>query len=436
MPLPISNPTSQTRNCTNLIIPPRNKRLVREKQLNFFDGLKVLDLGQGISAPFCAKMLGDLGAIVIKIEPPTGDRARKMGPFPDDLPDQEKSGVFLSLNTNKLGITLNLETPEARKLLARLIEETDIIIENFPPNYLTSLGLDFEAMKSHNPSLILTSISPFGQSGPWANYAADNLIISNLSGFSRIHPGPVDDLDKQPPLQLAAHQSEFIAGITAAAATSIAVTQKLSTGLGSHIDLSEIESLSVLPQTGLTEYAEGNPSRGRHKRVAGIESLRAILPCSDGYVSISPRQQDQWERLIEMMEHPVWANDSRFETRAGRVANWKALEPLLSAWTSKQTKEHVYREAQSRHIPSFPMNAVPDLLVSPQFAARNFFVSSKHPVAGELTLPGWPFQTEQGNDITLSPAPLLGQHNQLVMGANGLGLDIKNLGLLKSINAI
>ena len=108
--------------------------------MNFFNGLKVLDLGQGISAPFCAKLFGDLGAIVIKIEPPTGDRSRKMGPFPSDLPDREQSGLFLSLNTNKLGITLDLDIPEGRKLLIKLIEQTDVIIENFPPNYLTSTG--------------------------------------------------------------------------------------------------------------------------------------------------------------------------------------------------------------------------------------------------------------------------------------------------------
>ena len=142
-------------------------------------------------------------------------------------------------------------------MLINWIEQADLVIENFPPDYLSSVKLDFGTMQVHNPSLILTSISPFGQTGPWSNYLADNLVISNLSGFSRIHPGPVDNLAEQPPLQLAAHQSEFIAGITAAAATSIAITKRLSTGSGSHIDLSEIESLSVLPQTGLTEYAEG-----------------------------------------------------------------------------------------------------------------------------------------------------------------------------------
>lgn len=161
--------------------------------LDFFDGLNVLDLGQGISGPFCAKMFADLEAEVVKVEPPGGDPARIMGPFPDDLPDPEKSGLFLALNTNKRGVTLNLETTSGRELLPRLATGSDLLIENYPPSYLPGLGLDFAAFQSRNPRLVLTSITPFGQSGPWAGYQANNLILSNLSGYSREHPGPVED---------------------------------------------------------------------------------------------------------------------------------------------------------------------------------------------------------------------------------------------------
>ena len=286
--------------------------------LDFFEGLKVLDLAQGVSGPFCAKMFADLGAHVVKVEPPGGELARSMGPFPDDFPHPEKSGIFLALNTNKLGITLNLELAEGRALLLRLVENADLVIENFAPHYLPGLDLDFATFQSRNPELILTSLTPFGQSGPWADFQANNLLITNLSGFSRDHPGPVDDLERQPPLQLAAHQSDFIAGLTAAAATVTALNRRHQLGGGGHVDVSEMEVLSLLPQTGLTEYSRGNPPKGRHKSVAGIESLRAILPCRDGYVSISPRQQDQWERFVEMMGNPEWAEDSRFATRASR----------------------------------------------------------------------------------------------------------------------
>ena len=396
----------------------------------------MLDLGQGVSGPFCAKMFADLGAQVIKVEPPGGDPARSLGPFPGDLPHLEKSGLFLALNTNKQGITLNLETASGRSLLLSLAEKADLLIENFPPRYLPSLGLDFETFKSRNPALILTSITPFGQTGPWADFQGNNLLISNLSGFSREHPGPVDDLEAQPPLQLAAHQSDFIAGLTAAAATSAALIRRQPQGSGCHVDVSEMEVLSLLPQTGLSEYSQGIPPKGRHKSVAVLESLRAILPCRDGYVSISPRQQDQWERFVELMGNPKWAEDSKFATRASRVENWDELEPLLVQWTSGQAKEDVYRQAQARRIPSFPLNTAPDLLESPQFQARQFFVESEHPVAGSLTFPGWPFQLASGKRVGLSPAPMLGQDNQAILGKTGLGLTSEQLRLLRAREAI
>ena len=404
--------------------------------LDFFEGLRVLDLGQGVSGPFCAKMFADLGAHVVKVEPPAGDPARSMGPFPDDLPHPEKSGIFLALNTNKLGITLNLEIAEGRALLLRLAENADLVIENFTPRYLPGLGLDFTTFQSRNPELILTSITPFGQSGPWADFQANNLLISNLSGFSRGHPGPVDDLERQPPLQLAAHQSDFIAGLTAAAATMAALNRRHQTGGGCHVDVSEMEVLSLLPQTGLTEYSQGNPPKGRHKSVAGIESLRAILPCRDGYVSISPRQEDQWERFVEIMGNPEWAQDRKFASRASRVENWSELQPLLAQWTSCQAKEDVYRQAQAQHIPSFPLNNVPDLLGSPQFQAREFFMMSDHPVAGTLTYPGWPFQLASGKRVELKAAPPLGQHNRAILGEPGVGRTPDQLQLMRAQEAV
>ena len=404
--------------------------------LDFFEGLRVLDLGQGVSGPFCAKMFADMGAHVVKVEPPGGDLARSMGPFPDDMPHPEKSGIFLALNTNKLGITLNLELTQGRALLLRLAEKADLVIENFAPRYLPGLGLDFATFQSRNPELILTSITPFGQSGPWADFQANNLLISNLSGFSREHPGPVDDLESQPPLQLAAHQSDFIAGLTAAAATVAALNRRLQPGGGCHVDVGEMEVLSLLPQTGLTGHSQGNPPKGRHKSVAGIESLRAILPCRDGYVSISPRQEDQWERFVDMMGNPEWAQDAKFATRAGRVENWSQLERLLAQWTSRQAKEDVYRQAQAQHIPSFPLNNVADLLGSPQFQAREFFTESSHPVAGALTYPGWPFQLASGKRVELRAAPLLGQHNQAILGDSGLGLTPDQLQLLRAQEVI
>ena len=404
--------------------------------LEFLSGLKVLDLGQGISAPFCAKMFADLGAQVIKVEPPGGDVARRMGPFPGDVPDSEKSGIFLALNTNKLGVTLNLEAETGRGILLQLAQQADLLVENFPPSFLPGLGLDFETFHQGNANLVLTSVTPFGQTGPWADYRASNLVICNLSGHSREHPGPVDDLESQPPLQLAAHQAEFIAGLSAATASLLALNRRRVQGEGCHVDVSGMESLAVLPQTSLANFSLGQVVKGRSKHEYGRQSLLALLPCRDGYVGISPRQQDQWMRMVELMDAPDWANEPKFATRDSRLENWNDLEPLLAAWTRRLGKEDVYRRCQSAHIPSFPMNTAADLFQSEQFKARGFFTRANHPVAGKLSYPGWPFQLGSGQRVELSPAPLLGQDNRDVLGQLGLGLSEQQLLALRAGNVL
>ncbi len=399
-------------------------------------GLNVLDLGQGISAPFCARLFADLGARVVKVEPPAGDRSRRDGPFPQDVPDAEKSGLFLALNTNKRGITLNLETPAGRDLLLQLAEGADLVVEDFPPSYLPGLGLDYAAFRQRNPRLVLTSVTPFGQTGPWAEYRANNLVVSNLSGHAHEHPGPVDDPSEQPPLQLAAHQAEFIAGLSAATAAMLALNRRQAGGGGCHVDACGLEALAVLPQTTLADFALGRPVKGRSRENYPRQSLLALLPCLDGYVGVSPRQQDQWERMVELMDNPVWAGDPRFATRDSRLEHWNDLEPLLAAWTGARHKEDVYRQCQGIHVPSFPLNTAADLFQSPQFQAREFFIEVDHPAAGRQQHPGLPVQLGSGQRLEPSPAPLLGQDNRTVLGEDGLGLSGGQLAALRATGAI
>jgi len=383
--------------------------------LDFLADLKVLDLGQEISGPFCAKLLADLGARVVKVESPEGDPARRMGPFPGDLPHPEKSGLFLALNTNKLGITLDPASATGRKLLLQLAAGADVLVENYPPSYLPGIGLDYTTFQHLNSRLVMTSITSFGQTGPWAHYQANNLILSNLSGHSREHPGPVDSLEEQPPLQLAVHQADFVAGLAGATATVLALNRRRRHGQGCRVDVSGMEALALLPQTTLAEYALGIAPQSRRRGVAQRPSLLALLPCRDGYVGISPRQQDQWERFVELMGSPEWAADPKFATRTSRLAHWNDLEPLLAAWTSHLTKEEVYRKAQACHVPSFPLNTAADLFTLPQFRAREFFISVDHPLAGKLPYPGAPIKLGSGKKLDLAPAPLLGQHNHRVL---------------------
>ena len=404
--------------------------------LDFLEGVNVLDLGQGISGPFCAKLLADLGARVVKVEPPAGDSSRGMGPFPGDLPDPEKSGAYLSLNTNKLGVTLSLETAGGRELLLQLVDSADVLIENYPPSYLPGLGLDFATLHARNPRLVMASITPFGLTGPWANYQAGNLIICNVSGHSREHPGPVKDLATQPPLQLAAHQADFVAGLAGATSAMLALNRRRHDGLGSHVDVSGMEALSLLPQTTLAQYALGEAPRGLHRDEPTHLALLALLPCQDGYVGISPRQQDQWDRFVNLMGDPDWATDPKFATRDSRLANWSELEPRLIAWSSGFKKEEVYRQAQAHHVPSFPLNTAADLFESAQFQARAFFHEVDHPAAGKQRYPGIPIQLASGKKLELTPAPLLSQDNQAILGEDGLGLSREEIAALRVADII
>lgn len=404
--------------------------------LDILAGLSVLDLGQGISAPFCARLFADLGARVVKVEPPGGDRARREGPFPGDAPNPETSGLFLALNTNKLGITLDLETPAGRELLLELSAGADLVVEDFPPDYLPGLGLDYPAFQQVNPKVILASVTPFGQTGPWAGYEASNLVVSNLSGHAHEHPGPVDDPAEQPPLQLAAHQAEFIGGLAAATAAMLALNRRSQTGGGCHVDACGVEALAVLPQTTLANFSLGLPVRGRSRADYPRQSLLALLPCKDGYVGISPRQQGQWERMVGLMDNPDWAGDPRFSTRDSRLEHWEALEPLLVNWTSQRGKEDVYRQCQGIHVPSFPLNTAADLFQSPQFEAREFFVEIDHPAAGRQQHPGLPVRLGSGQRLEPSAAPMLGHDNSAVLGEKGLGLTSAELAGLRAAGAI
>ena len=400
--------------------------------LDLFQGLNVLDLGQGISGPFCARLFADLGARVVKIEPPGGDPSRRMGPFPGGNPDEETSGLYLALNANKLGIALDFESSTGKELLFRLAEQADLIIESYPPSFLPGIGLDYSRFQDRNPQLVMTSVTPLGQSGPWEHFGANNLLISDLGGHSREHPGPVHDPAKQPPLQLAAHQGEFLAGLAAASASVLALNRRRLHGKGCHVDVSGMEALALLSQTSLAEFSLGRPARTRLREGAGRQALLVLLPCRDGYVGISPRQQDQWERFVELMDSPRWAAEEKFATTDSRLANWGELEPFLAAWTQERSKEDVYRMAQGSRIPSFPLNTAADLFTSAQLAAREFFVEVDHPRTGPLRYPGFPARFGSGKRLEITPAPSLGADNSPVLGELGLGLSDDEVVTLKS----
>ena len=379
-------------------------------------GLKVVEYGHYISAPYCARLLGDLGASVVKVEDPEGDMARHMGPFPGDVFHVEKSGLFLALNTSKRGITLALDTPEGRDWLLRLLSDADIFVENNTPGRMDELGLGFDVLSAINPRLVVTSVSPFGMTGPHRSYLATDLITFHMSGYAPSVLGGVENPDTEPPLRAGGHQAEFVTGLTAATATMLAVAMRGESGKGTHVDVSAQEAMVMMAQGAVSNAAFDRGPRSRRSRDIRPGALVAVLPTADGYVAISPREEHQWAAWLRLMGDPTWGAEERFGTAEVRLKNWPELEGLLIAWTSRHNKEDLYRRAQAAHVPAFPVNTAADLFGSRQLQSRGFFREMDHPVAGRLPYAGFPYALSNTPLEMSQPAPTLGQHNDEVLG--------------------
>ena len=386
-------------------------------------GIRVLELGEGVSAPYCAKILANFGAEVIKMEPPDGDIARLMGPFPNDEPHPEKSGVFLALNSNKYGVTLDIETNEGADAFRRLASSVDIVIESVPTGWLHEMHLGYATLAQDNPALIMTSLSPFGTWGPYAGYKLTDLTLFHMSGQAHSLLGPVADPDSQPPIRAGGHQAELVAGMSAATATLMALFRRRISGEGCHIEASAYEAMATQLISALASCAFDNPPPSRslsevQEAATGgvVSAVGGILPCNDGYVAISPREDAQWQRWVELMDNPQWAGEERFLTRDGRESNFSELWELIGEWTQQRSKHDIARLGQERRIPCFPVNTVHDLFNDLHLKERGFFTTIEHPIAGALQYPGVPYRfSNTPLYLTERPAPLLGQHNDIYL---------------------
>ena len=392
-------------------------------------GVRVLELSPRISGPYCGKILAHMGAEVIKIEPPEGDDTRRMGPFPGRCAHAEKSGLFLWLNANKYSVELDLRKSADRRQLRELAQTADIMIEGDTEAQLAAWELSYETLHALNPALVLTSITPFGNWGPYAklNFKTSDLVLYHMSGNAHGLLGPVDDPDHDPPIRAGGHQAELVVGMAAATAALSALYRQRLAGSGCHVQLSAFEAMVNQLISGLANCAYGQPAPTRDLKqvkeaaIGGmVTAIGGVLPCRDGYVAISPREDAQWVRWLEVMGQPDWADDERFATREARQQNTPELWALLSAWSRPYSKHDIARWGQDKRIPCFPVNTVEDLLRDEHLAARQFFIDLDHPVAGRLTYPGVPYRFSNSPlPLQARPAPLLGQHNGTFLASTG-----------------
>lgn len=390
-------------------------------------GLKVLELGSYVSAPYCALTLAKLGADVIKIEPPTGDESRKEITLGLNANDKGISSLFLSLNHNKKSVVLDLDILEDQKRFLKLAESTDIIVENTPIEYLRKRNLGFDKLKENNASLIMISILPFGEGNAYSDYVASDLSLFHMSGNAHGIIGPVKDPDTEPPLRAGGYQADMVAGLTATTASMIALHKKMKTGIGCHVIVSAFEAMVTMAISGLANTAFGKPHPTRKLQeqegssIGGmVSAIGGVLPCIDGFVAISPREDAQWERWVEMMGHPDWAEDERFNTRSARENNVEDLWVFLSEWSLTKSKYDISRDGQNRRIPCFPVNTIEDLLRDSHLEYREFFMNIEHPELGLLKYPSLPYKL---NNVTVPvpsrPAPNLGFHNKVFFNETG-----------------
>jgi crotonobetainyl-CoA:carnitine CoA-transferase CaiB-like acyl-CoA transferase len=377
-------------------------------------GIRVLEYAQLVAGPYCAKMFADLGAEVIKIEQPgVGDQARHLEPFLNEIPHPERSGLFLYLNTNKKGITLNLETVTGVNLFKELIEISDIFIETPPPRQLEELGLGYNVLKEVNPKLVMVSISPFGQTGPYKDYRTSDLVSFHMSGFGYLNPRGATDANR-PPLKAGGRLADFFAALNAAGAALCALHARRLTGLGQHVDISRQECIIPMLRRPLTAYFYRDRQISSRLTRSWRIAPNDLMPCKDGYVFVSAVEEGQWQRFVELMGNPDWAKDPRFQNRISRTENWEVLEPLITAWLMKHTKEEISRTAQANRVPISPVNTAGDLFKSRHLNTRGFFVEIDHPEAGKLKYPGAPYRLSQTPWRLKRRAPLLGEYNEEV----------------------
>jgi crotonobetainyl-CoA:carnitine CoA-transferase CaiB-like acyl-CoA transferase len=385
--------------------------------------VKILDLSHYIAGPYCAKVLADYGADVIKIEKPgVGDGARRLGPFAGNVPDHEKSGLFLHLNTNKRGITLNLKNATGKKIFMELVKWADILVESFSPRVMPELGLDYRTLARMNPKLVMTSLSNFGQTGPYRHFKASNIILDGM-GNSMNARGETG----REPIKLADNVALYQSGLTAAVATMTALLSQRRQGAGQHVDVSIMETqlAGIAFRAVLLVGHAYNPTEVSVMS-SGIYGFPfGNYPCKDGYFSISGTAASGfWPRVVAMMGMPELLNDPRFCTpQAQRVPeNHQAFLKIFLPWCMAHTKAEITRLGQTNRDLVAPIYKSNELVEDPHLKVRNFFVEVDHPAAGTARYPGPLFGSQAGFKMR-RPAPTLGQYNEEVYGSLGYSKD-------------
>lgn len=380
------------------------------------EGVRVLDFSRVLAGPFCTALLADVGAEVIKIEPPGGDDYRHIGPFKNG-----ESALFMLINRGKKSVVVDLKSPDAAQLVCELAAVSDIVVENYRPGVTTRLGIDYPTLAKINPRLVYASVSGFGQSGPMAERPSYDIIAQALSGLMSITGD-----EKGPPMRTGEPIGDLCAGLFAAWGIMVALYARDRDGRGSHLDVAMFDSLLSLLPTSLAQllYAGEKPSRtgNRHPLSSPFGSFQA----RDGHVIIAVANNALFERMVRAMAMPELLDDTRFATDEARTRNEPALRARIEEWARERRVADIVAVLERHAVPASAIWDVEEAVTSAQTAFRALLVNGDHPVAGAIRIPEQPVHFSGVKRGMLERSPLLGEHTDAVL-AEVLGLDTKRL---------
>ncbi len=397
---------------------------------------RVLDLTDEIGQ-YAGRAFAEMGAEVIKVEPPGGDPVRRIGPFVRDEPGPDRSLLWFVLNAGKKGVTCDLERADGRDLLRRLVARADVVLESFAPGYLAGLELNYEHVRKQHPKLVWVSVTGFGRDGPYRDYKWSDLVGLALGGLLYLW-GEQD----RPPTRARASQAYYHASLGGALGGMLALYHARRTGAGQLVDVSmqEVVTFTLAGPGGITGFwslLKQNITRSGPGINLGFMVSRVIYPCKDGHVAVSTLFGPHFPAIIELMkrdgtagflEDPKWRSATRFAPLPGQ---WQcsqeeadAAEEVFARWLERYTRREIMALAGEHDLMIFPVNTVSDNLDSEQLKARNYFQQVEHPELGRsITYPGPPVVLSATPWRLQGRAPLLGEHNRDVYGAIGLSND-------------
>jgi crotonobetainyl-CoA:carnitine CoA-transferase CaiB-like acyl-CoA transferase len=369
-------------------------------------GVRVLELGQIIAGTYANQVLSDLGAEVIKVETPEGD----LGRIPSVAPYRGLSALFLTFNRNKKSIVINLKTEPGREIFYGLVKVSDVVVDNFRPGVLERLRVDYETLSRINPRIIQCSVTGFGAAGAYKDYPALDLIIQAISGHMAITGEP-----GRPPVRVGIPLADMSGGIYSCKGILAALYARERTGRGQRVEISMFDAmlslLSYIATLWLTDGVLPKPPGSAHEYTVPWQAFET----KDGHIVVATRQEGFWKKLCGVLAEPGLAEDPRFATNAGRIANREALVPRLEKIFRARTVADWLERLRAAEVPAAPVNNLDGAFAEPPVAEREMIVEYDHPDVGRVRLPGNPIKMSSIAATPSQPAPRLGEHTDAVL---------------------